>query len=59
MRAQGHPAVTILPHLDALPDALAGQIRAGDYVICLGAGDITTHAHGLVEKLTVQVAATA
>jgi UDP-N-acetylmuramate--alanine ligase len=59
MRAQGHTAVAALPHLDALPDVLAGQIRAGDYVICLGAGDITTHAHGLVEKLTAQVAATA
>lgn len=51
MRTRGHRDVTVLPHLDTLPDAVAARAMPGDYVICLGAGDITAHAHSLPGQL--------
>jgi UDP-N-acetylmuramate--alanine ligase len=53
MRAQGQREVMVLDGLESLPQVLAGLIQPGDYVICLGAGDITAHAQGLVERLQV------
>ena len=38
--------------LDRLADTLAETVRAGDMVICLGAGDITKWAAGLADAVT-------
>ena len=57
MRARGHRAVAVLPHLETLPDAIAARAEPGDYVICLGAGDITAHAHSLPERLQAMLVA--
>jgi len=51
IRAHGHRHVEILPHPDALPDLIAGLAQEGDYVICLGAGDITKWAYALPAAL--------
>ncbi|MFK8250242.1 UDP-N-acetylmuramate--L-alanine ligase [Ancylobacter terrae] len=51
LRARGHRSVTALPG----PDALAGIVRElakpGDYVVCLGAGNITQWAYNLPKDL--------
>ncbi len=49
--SHGHKDVRALENLDALPSALAGEIGPGDYVVLLGAGDITKHANRLPEAL--------
>jgi UDP-N-acetylmuramate--alanine ligase len=53
IRARGHRSVQALPG----PEALAGMVKAlakpGDFVICLGAGTITTWAYALPGELAV------
>ena len=39
----------------ALATVLAGEVRANDQVICLGAGDITKWAAGLAAAIEAQV----
>jgi UDP-N-acetylmuramate--alanine ligase len=36
-----------------LPVIIANEAQPGDLVVCLGAGDITTYANGLAEKLVL------
>ncbi|MEL7487471.1 MAG: UDP-N-acetylmuramate--L-alanine ligase, partial [Pseudomonadota bacterium] len=50
--SHGHKDVRALGALDDLPAEIAGVAEPGDYVICLGAGDITRHANQLAEKLS-------
>lgn len=50
-RDQGHRNVTYVPEISDLSDLLAAMVKAGDIVITMGAGDIWTVAHALVEKL--------
>lgn len=47
----GHREACAIDTLDNLPDLLRDQIRPGDMVVCLGAGDITGHAATLADKL--------
>lgn len=51
LRAHGHREVHALSAPEALP-ALVGEIaQEGDFVICLGAGNISAWAHALPEEL--------
>ena len=43
----GHRAALPLPGADALPRLIAELARPGDFVVCLGAGNITAWAHAL------------
>ena len=50
--AHGHRDARALESFDELPRLVAGIAESGDYIICLGAGDITRHANSLAAKLT-------
>lgn len=47
----GHRSVRTLSGLEVLPDVLRDSVVPGDLVVCLGAGDITTHAQSLARSL--------
>ena len=49
--ACGHKRVQILPSPPDLPRMIAAEAAPGDYVICLGAGDITKWAYALPAQL--------
>ncbi|MFN3961234.1 MAG: UDP-N-acetylmuramate--L-alanine ligase [Parvularculaceae bacterium] len=49
--AQGHRDVRALKSFDDLPAEIAKLAEKGDYVVMLGAGDITKHAYGLADAL--------
>jgi len=51
LKQRGHRSAQEIAGPDALADALAGQLRAGDMVVCLGAGDITKWAAGLAPAI--------
>ena len=51
LKRRGHRAVATIADADALAAALAGDLAAGDQVICLGAGDITKWAAGLADAV--------
>ncbi|NNU15048.1 UDP-N-acetylmuramate--L-alanine ligase [Parvularcula sp. ZS-1/3] len=51
MRRNGHRNVFALSTIDELPGSIASEAKDGDLVLCLGAGDITKHAHALPECL--------
>lgn len=48
---RGHKNVSVLPSPDVLGELIADQAEEGDYVICLGAGDITKWAYALPAQL--------
>ena len=54
MRASGHRSAHEIAGPDELAAELAGQIRPGDYVVCLGAGDITKWAAGLADSIAAR-----
>ncbi len=47
MKSRGHRSAQTIKDRDALADALSEVIAPGDYVVCLGAGDITRWAADL------------
>ncbi len=51
IKAHGHRNVIGLDGPEKLADAVRGLIKAGDYVVCLGAGNITQWAYALPEQL--------
>ncbi len=51
IRQRGHRSAQAIGGADGLAEALAGDLRAGDQVICLGAGDITKWAAGLADAI--------
>ncbi|MFC3301320.1 UDP-N-acetylmuramate--L-alanine ligase [Parvularcula lutaonensis] len=51
MTQAGHRDVRVLTDIKDMPQAIAGEAKEGDLVICLGAGDITRHAHALPKAL--------
>jgi UDP-N-acetylmuramate--alanine ligase len=51
LKRRGHRLAATVPSADALAGALAGSLRDGDQVICLGAGDITKWAAGLADAI--------
>lgn len=51
LRARGHRSVVPLPEPAALPEMVNAIAKPGDFVVCLGAGSITTWAHALPGQL--------
>ena len=51
LRARGHRSVVPLPGPDSLPEMIHAIAKSGDYVVCLGAGNITGWAHALPGQL--------
>jgi UDP-N-acetylmuramate--alanine ligase len=51
IRARGHRQVVALPGQPALAGIVKGLARPGDYVVCLGAGNITQWAYALEGEL--------
>ncbi|MGF1543071.1 MAG: UDP-N-acetylmuramate--L-alanine ligase [Parvularculaceae bacterium] len=47
----GHRDARALASFDDLPRVIAETVEPGDIVVCLGAGDVTKHAHALPEAL--------
>lgn len=54
LRNRGHRNVRALESADDLPGVIADIAGAGDFVICLGAGNITAWAHALPGRLEAQ-----
>jgi UDP-N-acetylmuramate--alanine ligase len=54
MRASGHRSASEIAGPDDLAAELARVVKPGDYVVCLGAGDITKWAAGLAEGIAAQ-----
>jgi UDP-N-acetylmuramate--alanine ligase len=51
LRQAGHRSAAAIDGPDGLAAALAADLKAGDQVICLGAGDITKWAAGLATAI--------
>jgi len=51
---RGHHAAVSLSESAELHEALAGSVKAGDMVVCLGAGDITKVAAGLADAINAR-----
>ncbi|MBP0463796.1 UDP-N-acetylmuramate--L-alanine ligase [Roseomonas sp. PWR1] len=51
LRARGHRSVVPLPGPESLPEMINAIAKSGDYVVCLGAGNITQWAHALPAQL--------
>ncbi len=51
IKAHGHRNVAALPNAAALPDLVRPLAKPGDYVVCLGAGNITQWAYALPDQL--------
>jgi UDP-N-acetylmuramate--alanine ligase len=51
LRARGHRSVVPLPGPDSLAEMVHAIAKPGDYVVCLGAGNITAWAHALPDQL--------
>jgi UDP-N-acetylmuramate--alanine ligase len=51
IRNHGHKNVTVLESADALATLVKNTTATGDYVVCLGAGNITQIAHALPQQL--------
>ncbi|MDO7842016.1 UDP-N-acetylmuramate--L-alanine ligase [Sphingomonas immobilis] len=51
LKRRGHRSAATIADADALAEALAGVVRPGDMVVCLGAGDITKWAAGLAPAI--------
>ncbi len=49
--SHGHRSVMTVNTPEDLPAMLASLVQAGDYIICMGAGDITAIAHALPAQL--------
>jgi UDP-N-acetylmuramate--alanine ligase len=58
LRQRGHRRADTIADADALAAALAGELRAGDQIICLGAGDITKWAAGLAPAIEAKAEVT-
>jgi len=56
IKERGHKDVQVLPSVDRLAGMVADIAEDGDYVICLGAGDISKWAYDLPEQLDAEFA---
>jgi UDP-N-acetylmuramate--alanine ligase len=52
LRARGHRSVVPLPGPESLAEMVHAIAKPGDYVVCLGAGNITAWAHALPGQLS-------
>jgi UDP-N-acetylmuramate--alanine ligase len=51
IKAHGHRKVSAMPAPEVLPAMIREIVAPGDYVVCLGAGNITQWAYALPEQL--------
>ncbi|HYA79720.1 MAG TPA: UDP-N-acetylmuramate--L-alanine ligase [Methylocystis sp.] len=51
IKAHGHRRALAMPSPDVLPAMIKDIVTPGDYVVCLGAGNITQWAYALPEQL--------
>ncbi|MEO1967380.1 MAG: UDP-N-acetylmuramate--L-alanine ligase [Sphingomonadaceae bacterium] len=51
LKSRGHRSALVVHEFDELATILAGEIKPGDLVVCLGAGDITKWAASLAEAI--------
>jgi UDP-N-acetylmuramate--alanine ligase len=51
LKAHGHRQAIALPSAEELPAIIRGLAKPGDYVVCLGAGNITQWAYALPGQL--------
>ncbi|WP_109806506.1 UDP-N-acetylmuramate--L-alanine ligase [Sphingosinithalassobacter portus] len=56
VKERGHRSAATVDDAAALAQTLAGTIRGGDLIVCLGAGDITRWAANLAPAITEAVA---
>lgn len=56
LRTHGHRSVQVLAERSDLARVVAELAREGDYVICMGAGNITAWAYDLPEQLKAEIA---
>jgi UDP-N-acetylmuramate--alanine ligase len=56
LKAHGHREVIALPAKTDLPHMIAKIARPNDFVICMGAGDITSWAYALPAQLEEEIA---
>ena len=54
LKSRGHRSAQVVADKEELVNTLAQEIGAGDYVVCLGAGDITKWAAGLADAIVAQ-----
>ena len=54
LKRRGHRGAAAVADADALAAELAGDLRVGDQVVCLGAGDITKWAAGLADAIAAK-----
>ena len=57
LKAHGHRQALALPHPDKLPEMLRPLAKSGDYIVFLGAGNITQWAYALPGQLAAGDAA--
>lgn len=55
LKERGHHSAAAISGPEDLASELAGLLRAGDMVVCLGAGDITKWAAGLADAVQAQM----
>ncbi len=53
LKARGHRAVATIEDEQDLAEMLAAELQEGDFVVCLGAGDITRWAAGLQNRIAL------
>ncbi len=51
IKAHGHRDVSPLDHPDNLAKMLKDKVKPGDYIVCLGAGNITQWAYALPDQM--------
>lgn len=56
LKRRGHRAAQTIAGAEPLAGALAGEVQAGDMIVCLGAGDITKWAAGLADAVKERLA---
>ena len=54
IKERGHRSAHLIGGAQALAETLAGVVKPGDMVVCLGAGDITKWAAGLAKAIEAQ-----
>ena len=54
LKSRGHRSAQVVADKEELANTLAQDIGAGDYIVCLGAGDITKWAAGLADAIAAQ-----
>lgn len=57
LQLRGHRAAFTVEDKEALAQALSSDLGPGDFVVCLGAGDITKWAAGLADAVRLEQAA--